>query len=102
MIEYFLAAFGCIIWLGVAVVSSGACFTGLINFFEDDWQNNIARNSAYVVGGLMGLTVTTGLVIAMLSMNTSTHGSCKYEHWAGKAYVCDEYYPPPIKENPNG
>ena len=47
---------------------------------------------------LVGVAVTAAFIILAVSSIAgpqSQHGSCKSEHWAGKVYVCDEYYPLP-------
>lgn len=101
MIEYFLGTLAVIILFGIMGFSLVSCLFGIMDqcSFHD---NSLKKNAILILGGLLGLTLTCGLFVAGLSTDAATHGSCKYEHWMGKAYVCDEYYPLPIKETPNG
>jgi hypothetical protein len=63
-------------------LESGDAFDGLRWFLE--LAGFIALSVALVTVGLYAL-------ISWAS-GPQPHGSCKYQHWAGKTYVCDEYY----------
>lgn len=53
----------------------------------------------FLVGGVAVTIFVTLLVIVVgLLFPSSGHGSCKYEHWGAKTYVCDEFYPVPTVE----
>lgn len=77
------------------------------------WLNNMLfERDAF--DGCLGLLVLIGtlgvalvallfalcIVVVLLGGQPETHGSCRYQHWAGKFYACDEYYPLPQAVHP--
>lgn len=89
MITFFIVLtviVGILLWAGGVILA--------VALFADDETTLGSFVAAFMIV-ITALLVT--IFINWTISNAATHGSCKYEHWAGKTYVCDEWYPLPQK-----
>lgn len=75
-------------WLAVFI---GCCW------IAGDFDLSILQRSLGVIGVVILIIIPVTLFVDYEN-HLAQHGSCKSEHWAGKSYVCDEYYPLPQVE----
>jgi hypothetical protein len=93
MIVVFLVISGIILYL---VLFSAVCDVAFnLTLWDFPWKIRIPL----MVTAFLMFTIPLTLFFDAIN-NEPVHGSCKYEHYAGKGYVCDEYYPLPQVENP--
>jgi len=66
----------------------------------DTWDNVRAFTEMVIILGGMVLVALVVIfeLIYVLAGPSADHGSCRVQHWTGKVYVCDEYYPPPTTQ----